>query len=163
MDETVEEKDLGVYVNIGLKPSTQCTKSANRAMSVLRMVTRNFPKIDRVYRHGLHTWLRTLSYLRETSDEQRNVLLVWKAWHMNSACSYWTLKERRQRENLIEVYKILTDREDMDPTRLFQFASRDFNLRDHHLKLYKKQCRLNVRKITSCSESSVCGTHYQTM
>jgi len=30
---------LGVYVNIGLKPSTQCAKSANSAMSVLRMVT----------------------------------------------------------------------------------------------------------------------------
>jgi len=41
----VEENDKGVYVNIGLKPSTQCAKSANRAMSVLRMVTRNFPRI----------------------------------------------------------------------------------------------------------------------
>jgi len=47
LDETVEEKDLGVYVNTGLKPSTQCAKSANRAMSVLRMVTRNFPRTDR--------------------------------------------------------------------------------------------------------------------
>jgi len=34
LDETVKEKDLGVYINIGLKPSTQCAKSANRAMPV---------------------------------------------------------------------------------------------------------------------------------
>jgi len=34
----------------------------------------------------------------------------------------------------------------MDPMRLFQFASRDLSLRDHHLKLYKKQCRLNGRQ-----------------
>jgi len=36
-----------VYVNIGLKPSTHCAISANNAMSVLRMLTRNFPRIDR--------------------------------------------------------------------------------------------------------------------
>jgi len=45
LDETVKEKDLGVNDNIGLKPSTQCAKSANRAISVLRMVTGNFPKL----------------------------------------------------------------------------------------------------------------------
>jgi len=40
----------------------------------------------------------------------------------------------------------MTGNEDMDPMHLFQFASRDLNLRGHHLKLYKKQCRLNARK-----------------
>ena len=57
-----------------------------------------------------------------------------------------TLEKRRQRGDLIEVYKILTGKEDMDPTYMFQFANRDLNLRGHHLKLYKKPCRLNVRK-----------------
>jgi len=47
LDETVEEKDLGVYINIDLKSSTHCAKSTNRAMSVLRMATRNFSRIDR--------------------------------------------------------------------------------------------------------------------
>jgi len=49
-----------------------------------------------------------------------------------------------QKGDLIKVYKILTGKEDMDLTRLFQFASRDLNLRGHHLKLYKKQCHVNV-------------------
>jgi len=44
------------------------------------------------------------------------------------------------------VYKMLTGKEDMDPMCLFQFASRDLNLHGCHLKLYKQQCRLNVRK-----------------
>jgi len=43
------------------------------------------------YRHGLHTWLRTLSYLRKYTNEQRNVT-AWKAWHMNSTCRSWTLQ-----------------------------------------------------------------------
>jgi len=47
LDESNEEKDLGVYVSTDLKPSTQCTKSANRAISILRMVKRNFPRTDK--------------------------------------------------------------------------------------------------------------------
>jgi len=46
LDESYEEKDLGVYVSTDLKPRTQCIKSANRAMPVLRMVKRNFPRIE---------------------------------------------------------------------------------------------------------------------
>jgi len=42
------------------------------------------------------------------------------------------------------VYKTLIGKEDMDLTLLYQFASRDLNLRGHHLKLYKKLCRLNI-------------------
>jgi len=44
------------------------------------------------------------------------------------------------------VYKIPTGKEDMDPTCTFQFASLQLNLREHQLKLYKKSCRLNIRK-----------------
>ena len=57
-----------------------------------------------------------------------------------------TTLERRQRVDLIEVYKILTGKEDIDSSRLFQLASQDLNLRGHHLKLYKNPCHLNVRK-----------------
>ena len=46
LDDTSEEKDLGVYVSNSLKQSVQSVKSANRAMLVLRMVKRKFPKID---------------------------------------------------------------------------------------------------------------------
>jgi len=49
-----------------------------------------------------------------------------------------TLERKRQRGDLIEVYKILTC--------LFQLASQDLNLRGHHLKLYKKPCHVNVKK-----------------
>jgi len=36
-----------VYVTPDLKPSAQCIKAANKARSVLRMVKRHFPKIDK--------------------------------------------------------------------------------------------------------------------
>ena len=42
-----EEKDLGVYiVPDNLKPSLQCTKSSNKAMSAMRLIKRNFRSID---------------------------------------------------------------------------------------------------------------------
>ena len=43
---TSEEINLGVYVTNTLKPSTQCLKAANKAMAVLRMVKRNFHRLD---------------------------------------------------------------------------------------------------------------------
>ena len=39
---TEEERDLGVIISSNLKPSAQCLKAANKAMSVLGMVKRNF-------------------------------------------------------------------------------------------------------------------------
>ena len=57
-----------------------------------------------------------------------------------------TLERRRQRGDLIEVYKILTGKEGIESSCLFQLASQDLNLRGHHLQLYKKPCHLDVRK-----------------
>ena len=33
-----EEKDLGIYIVDNLKPSLQCTKSSDKAMSVMRLI-----------------------------------------------------------------------------------------------------------------------------
>ena len=40
-----EENDLGIYVTSGLKPSRQCAKASQKAMSVLGMIKRNFKRI----------------------------------------------------------------------------------------------------------------------
>ena len=42
-----EEKDLGVYLTNDCKPSLQCTKSAAKAMSSLRVIRRTFKHIDK--------------------------------------------------------------------------------------------------------------------
>jgi len=43
--ETDEERDLGIFIS-DLKPSLQCVKAANTAMSVLGIVRRNFKRLD---------------------------------------------------------------------------------------------------------------------
>ena len=35
LEEIEEEKDLGVYIKNDCKPSTQCTKAAQKAMNLL--------------------------------------------------------------------------------------------------------------------------------
>jgi len=58
------------------------------------------------------------------------------------------LERKRERGDLIEEFKILTGREDVAPSRLFQLALKDLNLCGHHLKLYKSHVDLMSENIT---------------
>jgi len=42
---TKEEKDLSVYIVNNLKPSLQCATASNKAMSVTRLIKRQFKSI----------------------------------------------------------------------------------------------------------------------
>jgi len=57
-----------------------------------------------------------------------------------------SLELRRKRGDLIETYKILAGKEDIDRDQLFQLTSNINSTRGHRLKLSKKHCRINVRK-----------------
>jgi len=48
--------------------------------------------------------------------------------------------------DLIETYKILHGKEDIDHCQLFELVSNGHEVRGHDLKLYKQYNRLNIRK-----------------
>jgi len=50
-----------------------------------------------------------------------------------------TLEERRLRGDLIETYKIVTKKDNIDPNQFFQFTETGHNLRGHSLKLSVKK------------------------
>jgi len=50
------------------------------------------------------------------------------------------------RGDLIETYKILHGKEDIDIGQLFKFRVNDHDLRGHEFKVYKQHNRLNTRK-----------------
>ena len=54
------------------------------------------------------------------------------------------LEERRMRSDLIETFKILNRKYDINPELFFQLDEGD--RRGHDQKLFKKRFRLNVRK-----------------
>ena len=57
----------------------------------------------------------------------------------------YPLEQRRLRGDLIETYKILTGKEDVDASEFFQRAIKT-DLRGHEWKLFRQRSRLNVRK-----------------
>jgi len=54
------------------------------------------------------------------------------------------LEERRMRSDLIETFKIVNRKYDINPEFFFQLG--DGDRRGHDQKLFKKRFRLNVRK-----------------
>ena len=57
-----------------------------------------------------------------------------------------TVKDRRERGDLIEVYKLLTGREQIDYKQFFTQAHNHYDLRVHGIKLIKERTRLDTRK-----------------
>ena len=46
LEETTEERDLGIIVTSNLKPSRQCVKAASKARSVLGWINRHFGSLN---------------------------------------------------------------------------------------------------------------------
>ena len=57
-----------------------------------------------------------------------------------------TLKKRRLRGDLIETYKLLTGRENIDCNSLLHLDDSHYNTRGHQYKLKVQRSRLHVRK-----------------
>ena len=60
-----------------------------------------------------------------------------------------SLEYRRDRADMIQVYKILHDIDNVDKNKLFTMSTGTYTAtRGHSLKLFKKQSRLNIRANT---------------
>jgi hypothetical protein len=57
-----------------------------------------------------------------------------------------TLEKRRARGDLIETYKLLTGKEDINYCNFFQLNTNGCNLRGHDKKLFTGRCRLEIRR-----------------
>jgi len=58
----------------------------------------------------------------------------------------WTLEERRNRQDLIEVFKICKGFRRIRPEELFHFDDRDKGTRGHSIKLAKVRCTWDSRR-----------------
>ena len=57
-----------------------------------------------------------------------------------------SLKDKRARGDMIEVYKLLTGKKQIDSTQFFKLAQNHYGLRGHEMKLVKERSRLDTRK-----------------
>ena len=143
LENSREEKDLGVLIHDSLKPSSQCAKAVMKANQVLGQMSRSFTYRDR------YTWVRL--YKQYVRPHLEYAVQAWCPWNdadielienvqrrairMVSGLSssvyedrlrelgITSLKERRLRGDMIEVWKIMHGEVNVDPNIWFDRAA----------------------------------------
>ncbi len=165
LEKVTEEKDLGIFLSDDLKSSRQCMYAYSRASRMLDMVSRAItwksPKILLPFYKTLvrphleyctaawspyykkdkallervqHRFTRMIPGLRDKVYRERLRML-----------GLWSLEERRNRTDLIEVFKIWKGMSSVPFADLFELNTGG-NTRGHSAKLRKHHCRLDLRQ-----------------
>ena len=166
LQETTEEKDLGVLTTADLKVSRQCCEAASKANRILGMVNRQFKNLDKngfliLYKgfvrphleYAIQSWS---PYLRGDIDKlekvQRRATRLIAGYKKLSygerlrRLGLTTLEQRRLRGDLIETYKIVTGKEKISCSQFFTPYTSNYNTRGHCYKLTTTRCNLDLRK-----------------
>jgi len=161
-----QERDLGVIITSDLKSSSQCLKSAATARKVIAMVRRTLRNLDIAdFRLIYKTYIRphmefciqawSPRFVKDIDVLERVQKAATNLVRMLRKYSYATrlqmigitsLEERRLRGDIIEVYKLLTGKEQIDYRQFFNSADTPYGLRGHEKKLAKDRSRLDSRK-----------------
>ena len=139
LDKVESEKDVGVLVHKSLKPSLQCAKAAGKANQVLGQLARavtyrdkqTFLKLFTVYvrphlEYAVASWCPWNKADKEILEkvQKRAVAMVsnFKAKDYESKlveAGMITLEQRRERGDLIVMYRIMTGKDDVPHTTWF--------------------------------------------
>ncbi len=164
LEEVIFEKDLGIIIDNTLKPSRQCAQAVKKANQVLGMVKmslscRSKEIILPIYKHLIRPHLEYAiqawnPYLKKDIEliegVQHRVTKLIPELRMKcyedrlKALGLTTLETRRKRGDIIQMWKILHNIDDVDATKYFvrDVSSR----RGHNFKLFKRRFNRDVRK-----------------
>lgn len=165
LDSTTQEKDIGVIIDDKLTFDAHINAKINKANSVLGTIRRTFDYIDcdnfkHLYKalvrphieYANQIWCPHLQkHIHALEGVQRRATKLIPSlkdlpYHERlKKLQLPTLAYRRARGDMIELYKILSGKYDMDVSN-FLTLSNQTNTRGHHLKLEKKRPKLNLRK-----------------
>ena len=166
LDSVQEERDLGLIIRSDLKSVSQCNKSAATARRVIGMVRRQFKQLDTedfqiIYKtyirphleYCIQAWsphlAKDIAVLENVQKAATNLVPQLRKYSYPvrlQKLGLTTLKDRRERGDMIEVYKLLTGREKIDYKQFFTLAQNHHGLRGHEMKLTKERSRLDIRK-----------------
>ena len=166
MEKSEAEKDVGVVIDENLNFERHMNEKINKANAVLGAIRRTFQYLDKITFKMLYT-----SMVRPILEYANPVWCPYKLKHVDMLenvqrratklipgmkdMSYSerleklnlpSLSYRRHRGDLIEVYKILTDKYDREVSSNFFELRYEGTTRGHSLKIYKERSRLNIRK-----------------
>jgi hypothetical protein len=163
MEETTEEKDLGVLVDPELKFRKHINTIAKKANRIVGIIKRTFehrdePTITKLYcalirphlEYASSVWTPSLRKDITTLEKiQRRVTKLIPAlsqenYHTRlTSLGLFSLVYRRRRGDMIHVYKMLHGMEEISADLLIE-AERG-STRGHSLKLVKRRCSKSVR------------------
>ena len=169
LQSVMEERDLGVVISNDLKVSRQYICAASKANKVLGLVRRQFFNLDKtsfliLYKSFIRPHLEYA--IQAWSPYIKRILNIWKKIQKIQrratklvqglgslpyekrleALKLTSLEKRRLRGDLIEVFKLVTGKENIDYTCLFQLDDTCYDTRGHKFKLKKYRSRLDIRK-----------------
>ncbi|XP_070549738.1 uncharacterized protein [Ptychodera flava] len=163
LESTEEVKDLRVTIHRSLKPSSQCVKAAKKANMILGMIKRSLTYksediIVQLYKHlvrphleyAIQAWspwlVSDINILEKV--QRRATKLVPRLYHVDyeerlKVLNLTSLKKRRERGDMIQLYKILHG---VDLCNLSLNLKMHSATRGHSLKLAKPSVKKDVRK-----------------
>lgn len=165
LQETTEEKDLGVLIHKSLKVASQCATAAKKGNRTLGMIKRNFSfrsaeVIVKLYKSLVRPHLDYAMQARSPHLEKdkkilekvqaRATKLIPSIQHLSyeerlAKLNLTTLEKRRERGDLLQTYRIMTQIDKTKPTNYFKQATYE-GTRGHSMKLAKARSRLDIRK-----------------
>ncbi len=163
------EKDLGVKFDEDLKFSTHIAEVASRARRIMGLIVHSFETLDKQLFLTLYkSKVRPIVEYGCTVFAplfKKDVIILEKVQRKATKClkelrdkpypdrlrylNLPTLVYRRERTDMIQVFKIVKGIEDTDSTKFFELAEETgSNTRGHKLKIRKKQSSTNLRSNT---------------
>ena len=139
MESSVQEKDVGVVVHESLKPSAQAAKAAAKANQVLGQMARavtlrdkiTWPRLYTTYvrphlEYAVQSWNPWTQADKEVLEKVQERALRYMSGCEGStyeerlaAARLTTLEARRERGDMIQVWKYLHHQQDVDSSSLF--------------------------------------------
>ena len=164
LEATEGEKDLGVFIDNKLDFGKHIRAVVGKANSILGMIRVSFACMNKTMFLNLYLALvRPLleycvqvwspykkKYIKLLEGVQRRATkLVSQIKDLSyenrlKALGLTRLVDRRVRGDMIETYKIILGKENVERENFFQMAT--FRGRSHSRKVYRKYSRLNIRK-----------------
>ena len=164
LEETKEERDLGVLIDNKLDFGKHIRSIVGKANRVLGMIRVSFACLNVPMMYNLYTSLvrplleycvqvwspykkKYITLLERVQRRATRMVKKLKKLPYDERVKKMNLPklyERRIRGDMIETFKIISGVEKLNSRRLFQMSA--FRGRSHSKKLYPKYARLNLRK-----------------
>lgn len=165
LETSKEERDLGIIITDDLKSARHCQAAYNKANRVLGMIKRTIVyKSESILLPLYKSLVRPLvEYCIPVWSPcyQKDKVLLEKIQHRFTKMipglgmmdyssrldhlKLWTLEERRNRADLLELFKIFKNMSPVKVDSMFEVAG-DQRTRGHSLKLKKHRSKLDLRK-----------------